>query len=145
MWFVRYHGNSHSVVERHFHYHHRHQFLFFISLSLLPPSHPPLPLSSSLSSSSSTVLFISYFSSTLLLCLFLLLLPSDPFSSSCFSHFSFLSSTSFLSFCLLPQKGQAIDKLEYGIIYVARDYPKWQQTVLIKLKELYNKVEYKIF
>ena len=39
-------------------------------------------------------------------------------------------------FCFsIAQKGQTVDKLDYGVIYVAKEYPKWQQTILIKLKE----------
>ena len=30
-------------------------------------------------------------------------------------------------------------KPEYGVIYVAQRYPKWQQIMLLRLKELYDK------
>ena len=36
------------------------------------------------------------------------------------------------------QKGQSSSKPEYGVIYVATDYPTWQLRVLTKLREIYE-------
>ena len=42
-----------------------------------------------------------------------------------------------------PQKsstGKAPPRPEYGVVYVALEYPPWQKLALMKLRELYNEV-----
>ena len=38
------------------------------------------------------------------------------------------------------QKSTSFSRPEYGVIYVAQEYPQWQHFTLIKLRELYNEV-----
>ena len=42
--------------------------------------------------------------------------------------------------CLCVQRCDGFARPQFGVIYVATEYPKWQQSVLLKLRELYNEV-----
>ena len=37
------------------------------------------------------------------------------------------------------QKSSSAARPEYGVVYVALEYPQWQQLVLVKLRELYDR------
>ena len=45
--------------------------------------------------------------------------------------------------CVCVQKSSSAkvpSRPEYGVIYVAQEYPPWQRLALVKLRELYNEV-----